>query len=321
MFLWRGIRGLLSATILQNLANSYPAILTNTNLFAGTSTGSGIISQLLADNSLDYIINTYFLEKAVGYYGMGQIDPSLPMYSVSEVYAGQVALHPPVGFPPKLPTLSSFSQSVLFTAFNVGSYDESTGTGTPWTPLLFSNLPNSPNAGTTIAEAVTSSSVMPGMMGSYNGNIDGAFVHHDPTIAAIAMALSSNPSLTLNDINVICIGTGFMANWVASDTSQWGAQQWQNGDGNPNNNTPALLLNGTVSPVLNACLNGTSTSLIPQLAGMMLPPGQYAYLNPTLAYYIPENDIIPADLTYLQTQAANCDQQQVQIAENMLQNW
>jgi hypothetical protein len=54
---------------------------------------------------------------------------------------------------------------------------------------------------------------------------------------------------------------------------------------------------------------------------MMLPPGQYAYLNPTLAYYIPENDIIPADLTYLQTQAANCDQQQVQIAENMLQNW
>jgi hypothetical protein len=187
--------------------------------------------------------------------------------------------------------------------------------------FLYSNLPNSPNAGTTIAEAVTSSSAMPGMMASYQGNIDGAFVHHDPTIAAIAMALSSNPSLTLNDINVICIGTGFMANWIASDTSQWGAQQWQNGDGNPNNNTPALLLNGTVSPVLNACLNGTSTSLIPQLAGMMLPPDQYAYLNPTLAYYIPENDIIPADLTYLQTQAANCDPQQMQIAENMLKNW
>ena len=140
---------------------------------------------------------------------------------------------------------------------------------------------------------------MPGMMGSYNGNIDGAFVHHDPTIAAIAAALSSNPSLTLNDINVICIGTGFMANWIASDTNSWGAQQWQNGDGNPNNNTPALLLDGTVSPVLNACLNGTSTSLIPQLAGMMLPQGQYAYLNRILAYYIPENDVIrPISPTY-----------------------
>jgi len=306
---------LLSATILQNLANSYPAILTNTNLFAGTSTGSGIISQLLAGNTLDYIIDTYFLEKAVAYYSLGQIDPSLPIYSVSEVYTGQVALH-------GKKTLGDVTkQSVLFTSFNVGSYDESTSTGTPWAPLLYSNLPNSPNAGTTIAEAVTSSSAMPGMMGSYNGNIDGAFVHHDPTIAAIAAALSSNPSLTLNDINVICIGTGFMANWIASDTNSWGAQQWQNGDGNPNNNTPALLLDGTVSPVLNACLNGTSTSLIPQLAGMMLPQGQYAYLNPTLAYYIPENDVIPADLTYLQTQAANCDPQQMTIAENMLKNW
>jgi hypothetical protein len=132
------------------------------------------------------------------------------------------------------------------------------------------------------------------------------------------MALASDTSLTLNNINVICIGTGFMANWIASDTNSWGAQQWQNGDGNPNNNTPALLLNGTVSPILNASLSGTSTNLIPNLAGMMLPQGQYAYLNPPLAYYIPENDTNPTDLKYLQQQANSCD---LSAAELMLKTW
>src|SRR5215475_287529 len=42
-----GIRGLLSATILEDLAHAYPNILTKTHLFAGTSTGAGIISWLL----------------------------------------------------------------------------------------------------------------------------------------------------------------------------------------------------------------------------------------------------------------------------------
>jgi hypothetical protein len=319
-----GIRGLLSATILENLANLPSGILQYTDLFAGTSTGSGIISMLLAKPPYTPAnIISYFLNKEVPFFqkptGTG---PKEPMYSVMSAYDGQLLLHP------TNPILSSFKeQSVLFTAFNVGSNVGTTGSGglattyTPWAPILFSNLPNSPTAGTTIAEAVTSSCAMPGMMGSYNGNIDGAFVHHDPTIAAIAMALSSNPSLTLNDINVICIGTGFMANWIAADTSIWGARQWQVGAGDPESNVPALLLNGTVSPILNACLNGTSTNLIPTLAGMMLPEGQYAYLNPTLDHYIPENATSETDISYLQQQAGACDPQQMTIAQAMLQKY
>jgi len=307
-----GIRGLLSATILENLATNYPGILQYTDLFAGTSTGSGITSMILAAYTPTDIVN-YFLTKEVPFFeNMSTAGPSSPMYSVTQAYEGQLAMH-------GLKTLSDFSQGVLFTAFNVGSYVD--GTATAWGPTLFSNLSYSGNGNTTIAEAVTSSCAMPGMMGSYQGNIDGAFVHHDPTLAAIAMALASNTSLTLNDINVICIGTGFMANWIASDTSQWGAQQWQNGDGNANSNTPALLLNGTISPILNASLSGTSTNLIPNLAGMMLPQGQYAYLNPPLAYYIPENDTNPTDLAYLQSQAGFCDLDQMTIALNLLEKY
>jgi hypothetical protein len=145
---------------------------------------------------------------------------------------------------------------------------------------------------------------MPGELGSYNGNIDGAFVNHDPTLAAIALAV--NEGIKLENIVVICIGTGFMANWIASDTSHWGAEQWQQGDGNPNNRMSPVLINGTISPVLSAAIDGTSTSLIPDLAAMMLP-GRYAYLNPPLDRFIAEDDTDPTDLAYLQAHAAQVD--------------
>lgn len=305
-----GIRGLLSATILQNLANSYPNILTKTNLFAGTSTGADIVSFLVAGKTPADIIHGY-LHGETKFFANPSKDPFKPPYSIDEAYAGQVLLH-------GLKKLNDYKQSVVFTSFNVGSAKSHTDP-TPWGPILFSNLKGSPNGDTEIATAVTSSGAMPGMIGSWHGNIDGAFVHHDPTLAAIAMAINYE-KVSLSDIAVICIGTGLMQQWIASDTHEWGAHQWQNGDGNPLNNTPRLLVNGTIAPILNATLNGTSVSLIPELAGMMLQKN-YAYLNPTLAYYIPEDDVKPADLEYLQEQANHCDPQQMANALNLLETY
>jgi hypothetical protein len=154
-------------------------------------------------------------------------------------------------------------------------------------------------------DAVVATSSMPGMFGAhafgnYTGTVDGAFVNHDPTLAAIALAIHSgvNPS----DIVAICFGTGLMANNLGSATQTWGVHQWQKGDHDNPYNVPPLLINGTPSPALNISLTGTSTSLTPLLAGMMLP-GRYAYLNPTLPLYIPENETNMAVLDLLQAEA------------------
>ena len=136
-------------------------------------------------------------------------------------------------------------------------------------------------------EAVISSGAMPGMLPSYEGNVDGAFVRHDPTLAAIALAVNSG--VDLKDIVAISIGTGFMANWIESDTQRWGAEQWLHGDGSGKNHVPPLLINDpSHRPILNLSLNGTSSTLIPMLCEMLLP-GRYVNLNPVLPEYIPEN--------------------------------
>lgn len=150
------------------------------------------------------------------------------------------------------------------------------------------------------------------------GNVDGAFVNHDPTLAAIALAV--NAGVRLDKIVVICFGTGFMGSYLETATGDWGAKQWQTGyPNNPDSpyNLSPLLVNGKPSPILNISLNGTSTNLIPDLARMLLP-GRYAYLNPILDRYIAENDTKAADLLYLQEACSGVD---LSTAEAVLTNY
>jgi hypothetical protein len=97
-----------------------------------------------------------------------------------------------------------------------------------------------------------------------------------------------------------------MANWIGSDTATWGSLQWQGQSAPDSNRTPALLVNATASPILNLCLNGTSTNLVPQLSAMLLGD-RYVNINPVLDRYIPETDRSPADLQYMEALSASYD--------------
>lgn len=290
VFVGGGIRGIASAEMLMRLAQRHPRLLAEADVLAGCSIGSQIVSQLLA-NRTPAQIHQDLSTSLVTFFSHPNGDPAKPAFSIGAAAIAQRLLHP------TNPRLRDLDRNVLFTAFDVQGSQASS-----WQPLLLNNLPKSANADTRLIDAVVSSGAMPGMLGSWKGNIDGAFVHHDPSLAAIALAV--NEGVQLSDITLICFGTGLMNNWITSDTATWGARQWQNGDGNAGNSTPPLLVNGTVSPILNVSLNGTSTTLIPDLTRLLLGE-RYAYLNPKLDRFIAEDDTSPGDLAYLEAQAAN----------------
>jgi uncharacterized protein len=286
-----GIRGLASVTMLNELYKQHPDIYSKADLLAGTSTGANIVAALATGKETPAELIKTYLGSRRQFFENPSTDPLLPAYSMQKFASGVQKLY-------GNKRLSDFKQAILTTAFNVGSDP------IPWEPILFNNLPGSTTANALVSDAVISSSAMPGMLGSYNGNIDGAFVNHDPTLAAIAVAVKSG--VDPNNIVAICFGTGFMANSLGSAASNWGAEQWQNGDPNNPYNVPPLLVNGTASPILNASINGTSTNLIPELSSMLLPK-RYAYLNPQLEFFIPENDSNLADLEYLVAQSLQVD--------------
>ena len=297
-----GIRGLSSVTMLNVLYQKFPEIISGADLLAGCSTGSGIVAALVNGATPEDLIN-YYLTTEYNFFKVPSKIPSLPAYSVELFAAG---VHSRYGQQTLKDISQNQSKRVVLTSFNVGD------DATPWEAILFNNFPGSSTANTLLADAVVSSGAMPGMFGSYQGTVDGAFVNHDPTLAAIALAVNSGVNPT--DIVAICFGTGFMASSLGMATKHWGAEQWQLGDPkNPYNLSP-LLINGTGSPILNISLNGTSTNLMPMLAGMLLPQ-RYAYLNPTLEFFIPENDTDPADLDYLQAKSLEVD---FSLAEKVL---
>ena len=313
-----GIRGLFSSTLLGRL--NFPTAQ-YANLLAGCSTGSSIVSWLVQNKSPAEISNIY-QTTAANFYARQATDPRLPAYDGDLVRVGLWHAVPPVGDPPHPATVAEVTdQDVLFTSFSIGGQP---GPQTPpWGGSIFTNLATDPQTGlvenstTTVtgdilwSDAVASSGAMPGEVGTVTWTqastgttftqVDGAFFNHDPTLAAVAAAVNSGNAF--EDIYVICFGTGLMANWIASDTAKWGAEQWDNGDGNPNSYTPPVFMNGRVVPALNLTINGTSTTQYQDLAQMMLG-SRFVYLDATFDEFIPENTIDPTILDSM-VEAAN----------------
>jgi hypothetical protein len=316
-----GIRGMASATMLNELCKACAGIdiVKGADMLAGTSTGSGITAWLVNPHDtkphpVQRLVD-YFWTDEVAFFSVKSKKASEPAYDVQAFAKSMQKKY-------QTTTLNAIPQKLLITSFNVGETIIKNGlpaAGVPWGPVLFNNFPGSKNGDTELAHAVVCSSAMPGMFGGYNGFVDGAFVNHDPTLAAIALAV--NAGIPLTDIVAICFGTGFMANSIGpviNTTNNattlhhpgWGAEQWLHGLPDSSYCLQSLLINENgISPIVNISLNGTSTNLIPHLSGMMLaqpqglPSTRYAYLNPKLDQFIPENDTNLENLKYLQDQA------------------
>jgi patatin-like phospholipase/acyl hydrolase len=294
-----GIRGLLSARILERLAKVQPNLIKGTTLYAGTSTGSGIIGMLLANKSPSDICDYYLKQEVAFFNAPVSKESNHPRYDVAKVALGVELMH-------GHKTLGDYKQKVALTAWYVGG--EAQGKPAAWAPRLYTNLARSGTPTVTVVDAVTQSSAMPGMMGSWKGCVDGAFVNHDPSIAAIALALENGAAL--EDIALIDIGTGLMPDWITDDTHKWGAAQWIGGGSGHNvgNRTPPFFLNWhTPTPALDMALSGPSAELTPLLVHKMLGNERYINLNPHLDWYIPEDSTSKRDLDELQLKAREID--------------
>ncbi|WP_283130787.1 patatin-like phospholipase family protein [Enterovibrio norvegicus] len=327
-----GERGLMSVKMLGRLQQENPGLLQNTDMLTGCSTGS-IISGFLSlykkynefeteDHVLDALNNLSILYTDVipTSFGMGQEgNPDAPILSqehMEDFLAKLGNLISPSLDAEKLASLSMFDLSdsfdLMFPSFNIQQHKQIQPgapyegiTNDSWGMALFNNLAYSPTGNVSIAEAIAASGAMQGMCPSVKVHksvgkpeilgyfVDGAYVNHDPTIAAVCMAIQQGHKL--EEISVISFGTGFMKNYLENpeDTVGWGSEQWLNLSGKheyPGSKVPPLYVNDNhKNPILNMCLNGTSTNEIPQQSSMLL--GQrYAYLNPDLGdEYLPED--------------------------------
>lgn len=304
-----GIRGYMSALILRRLNDAFMdeygvTLHSRADCIAGTSTGSFITGCLLSELDPGAIVDLYLLLAAPAY-RKAKTDPTQPALNSDEWLKLFEGL-------PIDRRLRDFEKNALFTSFDIG------GNYLPWSAQLLNNFPNSTTAEFHLLDAMAASGAMPGMLPPYAvvvgerayNLLDGAFVHHDPTIPAIALAAQAG--VPVDTISVIDIGTGFMANSITANASGWGSAQWLHGSGAKDGRLPPLLANtpdtpANEMPMLNLTLSGTSTNTMPDLAGMLLGE-RFAYLNPDFGdTVIGELQADQASLDFLYEKAMGCD--------------
>ncbi|MEZ8144319.1 hypothetical protein A1OO_05600 [Enterovibrio norvegicus FF-33] len=337
-----GERGLMSVKMLQRLQEENPGLLQSADMLTGCSTGS-IISGFLAlykkyntfetekdvNSALECLLKLYIDVMPAAFSNGKQGDPKRPILTSDHMdeFLGELGkLISPDLDAAKLASLCMFDLSdsfdLMFPSFNVQQHEQrqpgsqyEVVTNNSWGMALFNNLAYSPTGNVSLTEAITASGAMQGMCPSaevrksVHGSevlgyfVDGAYVNHDPTIAAVCMAVEQGHKL--EEISVICFGTGFMKNYLdnPSNTTEWGSEQWLNIKGEleyTGSKVPPLFVNDSQkNPILNMCLNGTSTNEIPQQSNMLL--GQrYAYLNPDLGdVYLAEDCHKPHEIQEL----------------------
>ncbi|AQP98801.1 hypothetical protein B0W48_02705 [Pseudoalteromonas aliena] len=335
-----GIRGLMSVKMLQRLQADNPGLLQNTDMLTGCSTGaviSGFLAIYKKYNSFESEKDVEIALKKL----MALYDPAMcDIFSKVRTNPNEPAIPNQISqlIGQKLSSLEKLTMldlkgcfDLMFPAFNIQEHAQQqpgnhlgVKENKSWGMELFNNLDQSLSGNVYLLEAVLASSSMPGMNGStsvYSSDselalgqfVDGAFVNHDPTMAAVSLAV--NQGHKLEDISVICFGTGFMGNYIANeDTMYWGSAQWLNSADNVNQNIyntsriPSLFANeDRVNPTLNMCLNGTSTNEIPTQSSLLL--GQrYAYLNPDLkSTYISETAHTCKEINDMKTFAGGVD--------------
>lgn len=211
-----GIRGALTSTLLKRLNREYPRLIEETDLFAGTSTGSFIALGLAYGLNVEEVADLYSIENSCYIFSPEGLGLFRPKYSNKKLADILLRI-----FPKEL-KLSDLNKYVVIPTFRINSSKKES-----WTPVFFNNFPGSKTRNVGVIDAALASSAAPIYFPSYKDCVDGGLIANNPCTAALSV--SSDPfyaNQKCEEISLLSIGTGFCPHKIMADTTRWGLFQW-----------------------------------------------------------------------------------------------
>ena len=221
-----GIRGVLTAAVLERLVAAYPSLIQNATLLAGTSTG-GLIALGLANGMTPSALRQLYQDSGPAIFDdSGRISFGGKLWSkysndnlketVSGLFGGL--------------RLGGLAKEVLVPSFDLDSDLIKDTPARSWKPKFFTNRPGDPDCNELVADVAMRTSAAPSIFPIYKGYIDGGVVANNPSIAALAQALKPCPGqpkvATIGDVLLLSLGTGISFRWIDSMDADWGAFDW-----------------------------------------------------------------------------------------------
>lgn len=222
-----GIRGLLTAILVQRLQEAHPGFLGKIDLFAGTSTG-GILALGLAfglppsrirdlyetsgrkvfvDSILDDVRD---LGKLIGAdYDLGPLKEEL----TAQFGAA---------------TLGDLRNKILISTFDLDNNPDNPLKVRTWKAKFFHNFPGSDtDSHERIVDVALRTSAAPTYFPIYQGYIDGGVVGTNPSVSALSQALNPDTGgQKIEDIVLLSLGTGHNPRFLLQTDADWGLAQW-----------------------------------------------------------------------------------------------
>lgn len=226
-----GLRGLISARILQrlNTNSASEGFLDKVDLIVGTSTG-GILALALANELEPEAICQLYLQKGEKIFDDSFLDNILDLGKTIGAEYSNKGLKRELSRVLGGTKLGDLKRKVAITAFDLDN-------GAPkkeerhWKPKIFHNFKGAgSDAKLSAIDVAMYTSAAPTYFPSVDGFIDGGVFANNPSMVAIAQAISSknhkSEQAKLDDIALLSIGTGYTPSYIKGQRLDWGLGQW-----------------------------------------------------------------------------------------------
>lgn len=222
-----GIRGVLTARVLERIDEVLPGFLTKVDLYAGTSTGGLLALGLGSGKTPAQMVrlykdcaNTVFADSLLdNLKDLGNLigaEYSVePLKEVLETYFSGVKL-------------ASLPHKVLVSAFDLDNEGRSPTGVRMWKMKFFHNYPSPGWDGEElVVDVAVRTSAAPSYFPVYQGYIDGGVAASSPAMCALAQALhQSTGGQALQDVFLLSMGTGYNPHFLPVQDADWGIVQW-----------------------------------------------------------------------------------------------
>ncbi len=222
-----GIRGLLTAVLLERLEAAVPGTLGRVQLFAGASTG-GILALGLAAGRTPTEARALYEQHGRTVFSDSLLDNLLDLGSLVGAQYSNAPLKRVLTEQFGDMTLADLPRRVLIAAFDLDSGADQPPPMRTWKPKFFHNFPGPDSDGDQrVVDVALATAAAPSYFPIYQGYIDGGVMAGNPSMAALAQALEPNTGRQpLEAVRLLSVGTGRNARFLTAENADWGQLQW-----------------------------------------------------------------------------------------------
>jgi patatin-like phospholipase/acyl hydrolase len=222
-----GLRGVLTAKLLERLETAVPGFLDSVDLFAGTSTGGILVLGLASGMSPTEIADMYkdcaahvFADSAWdNLRDLGKLTGA----DYSNDYLKQAILDC-IGDV----ALGDLPRRVLVSSFELDNQGRTRGMPRTWKAKFFHNYPGpESDSHEKVVDVALRTSAAPTYFPMYQGFVDGGVVVNNPSMCALAQALHPRTGgQRVGDVALLSLGTGCTSKFLTAQDADWGLAQW-----------------------------------------------------------------------------------------------